>query len=337
VATDKLSLNSSTPTDIVLAHPEEQMAQAKEWATTLIRTIDSNPKFTEMLGKNKYLKVEAWQMIAKFARLSIATTTEPIREKGEIVGYKSIARLVDMITGDDRGAAAEQQCRLDSDVQKGQHTVDKKHTAVMGMAQTRASSRVVRENYAFVALLGGFEPLTAEEITDDMRIAGSSPIVQHAQAQGANIVDVIPNTPANQNIFDQEPSLNSNASYTVSDDSFQCPLHEGEGTTQTKKTSKAGAIFWSHPDNGKWCAANEFNLSTPRPEIASAWAQNLIDEMGHDSNMLSECASKPIKDWLEFMINAKSATMDEEWCVICGIKADVQAEDGAWYCIPHNN
>ena len=109
MATDKLSLNSSTPTDIVLAHPEEQMAQAKEWATTLIRTIDSNPKFTEMLGKNKYLKVEAWQMIAKFARLSIATTTEPIREKGEIVGYKSIARLVDMITGDDRGAAAEQQ------------------------------------------------------------------------------------------------------------------------------------------------------------------------------------------------------------------------------------
>lgn len=335
MVTNKLSLNPNTNTAIVEAHPEEKMAQAKQWADTLIRTIDTTQGFVEMLGKNRYLKVEAWQLIAKFAGLSIATTTQPVIEKGEIVGYKAIARLVDMVTGEDRGAAAEQQCRLDSDVQKGQYTLDKKHTAVMGMAQTRASSRVVRENYAFVALLGGFEPLPADEITDEMRKAGSSPIVQHAQSQGANIVDVIPNTPANENIFDQEPSLNSNVSYTVSDDSFLCPLHDGE--THTKKTSKAGATFWSHPDNGKWCAANEFNQNMPRPEIASAWAQNLIDEMGHDSNMLSECASKPIKDWLEFMVNAKSATMDEEWCQICGIKADVQAEDGAWYCIPHNN
>ena len=329
--TQELSLNTNKA---MAVHPEEKMAQAKEWADTLIRTIDSTKGFTEMLGNNKYLKVEAWQLIAAFAGLSIATTTEPVREKGEIVGYKAIAKLVDIQTGEDRGAAAEQQCRMDSDVQKGQHTVDKKHTAVMGMAQTRASSRVVRENYAFVALLGGFQPLTAEEITDDMRknaSADNSPLVQHAKKQGATVEAVI--------ITPEEPGENSSLNSTsvvttVDDSSFSCPIHPNE--TQSKKTNKAGATFWSHQQDGAWCAANDWNELYPREEIADAWSQMLITAIGDDHQLHLKCAGQPIGVWLQTV--AETLAMDDavEKCIVCGDNAEISAEDGSWYCIEHD-
>lgn len=349
--TNQLSLNSETSTAIVELHPEEKMALHKEWSDTLLRTIETTAGFVEMLGKNKYLKVEAWQMIAGFAGLAVATTTEPVREKGEIVGYKATARLVDIYTGEDRGATAEQQCRMDSDVQKGQYTVDKKHTAVMGMAQTRASSRVIRQKFGFVALLGGFQALTAEEITDEMR-ASSSPVVQHAKAQGATVVDVIPKTPAPVH---EDQSLNSksnggsakttpdssatlqHSSIEVSDEQFLCPLHDGE--MQIKATNnKTGASYWGHKlSPSGYCNANNWDEETPKDEFIEAWSAQLEAELGHDRDIATQCANQPIKVWLQYMVNAKADDSLKEWCVVCGEEADSgEADDGSFYCIEHN-
>ncbi|KKM60012.1 hypothetical protein LCGC14_1546200, partial [marine sediment metagenome] len=46
---------------------------------------------------------------------------------------------------------------------------DAKHKACMSAAQTFATSKAYRMNFSYVAILAGFQPLPAEEVTDDMR------------------------------------------------------------------------------------------------------------------------------------------------------------------------
>lgn len=333
----KLS-NLNSNKNMVVAHPEEKMAQAKEWADTLIRTIDTTQGFTEMLGNNKYLKLEAWQLIAAFAGLSISTSTESLIEEGKFVGYKAIARLVDIKTGEDRGASADMLCRMDAKVQTGQYDQDGKHSAVVSMAQTRAAGKVVRMNYAFVALLGGFQPLTAEEITDEMREKAQvgNTIVQEAQKQGTVITQQTPVTTPDSTVSNS--SLNSNIS--IDDSEFPCPLHNSD--MQIKATNnKTGANYWGHktPD-GKYCNANEWDAETPKPEFINAWQQGLLNQLGNDGELISKCTGQPIAVWLQTIEDILSNDADSNKCYVCGSNADIvnKDEDGIAidaFCLEH--
>jgi len=313
--------------------------QAKEWSESLMHIVDNakdsngKPVMYQYLSGTKFLKVEAWEMIGKFAGVS-AETDEiwELRDKqGNVNGYRVKVILVDKNTGQRVGGGAIMQCGIDENVAKGQHTQGGKESACLSMAQTRATSKAFRMNYSFVAVLGGYSALPQEELTDDMQ-AGGPTLVEYAQQQGAQVIENTPKpvveVPVENNCaamdctsdadYEYEgilycanhvPTPSQESSYEVPqetmiqiDDSiFDCPLHTGE--KHTKKTNKDGGVFWSHQWEGKWCAANEWNENFPKDDIAGAWAAKAEDAKGPQgsSYLYETCTGQPIGKWLSTM------------------------------------
>ena len=152
--------------DIVLSEPTpvEKVAQAREWSTALMDVVNSRGLYTEQNG-NKYLHVEAWELIGAFAGVRAETdSVEPISANDLIVGYQAKVVLVNTADGTRLGGGAIAMCGLDEFVTKGQKTQGAKHNSAMSMAQTRAVSKAFRMNFSYVAVLGGYAPTPAEEM-----------------------------------------------------------------------------------------------------------------------------------------------------------------------------
>ena len=269
--------------------------QAKEWSESLMHIVDNakdsngKPVMYQYLSGTKFLKVEAWEMIGKFAGVS-AETDEiwELRDKqGNVNGYRVKVILVDKNTGQRVGGGAIMQCGIDENVAKGQHTQGGKESACLSMAQTRATSKAFRMNYSFVAVLGGYSALPQEELTDDMQ-AGGPTLVEYAQQQGAQVIE---NTPKP---IVEVPVENNCALMDCNSDT---------GEKHTKKTNKTGGVFWSHQWEGKWCAANEWNEDFPKDDIAGAWAARAEDAKGPQgsSYLYETCTGQPIGKWLSTM------------------------------------
>ena len=153
-------------TDLMLSEltPVEKVAQAKEWSTALMDVVNSRELYTEQNG-NKYLHVEAWELIGAFAGFRAETESiEPISANDQIVGYKAKVVLVSIADGSRLGGGGIAMCGLDEYVTKGQKTQGAKHNAAMSMAQTRAVSKAFRMNFSYVAVLGGYAPTPADEM-----------------------------------------------------------------------------------------------------------------------------------------------------------------------------
>ena len=152
--------------DIVLSEPTpvEKVAQAREWSTALMDVVNSRGLYTEQNG-NKYLHVEAWELIGAFAGVRAETdSVEAISANDLIVGYQAKVVLVNTADGTKLGGGAIAMCGLDEFVTKGQKTQGAKHNSAMSMAQTRAVSKAFRMNFSYVAVLGGYAPTPAEEM-----------------------------------------------------------------------------------------------------------------------------------------------------------------------------
>ena len=152
--------------DIVLSEPTpvEKVAQAREWSTALMDVVNSRGLYTEQNG-NKYLHVEAWELIGAFAGVRAETdSVEAISANDLIVGYQAKVVLVNTADGTRLGGGAIAMCGLDEFVTKGQKTQGAKHNSAMSMAQTRAVSKAFRMNFSYVAVLGGYAPTPAEEM-----------------------------------------------------------------------------------------------------------------------------------------------------------------------------
>ena len=152
--------------DIVLSEPTpaEKVAQAREWSTALMDVVNSRGLYTEQNG-NKYLHVEAWELIGAFAGVRAETdSVEAISANDLIVGYQAKVVLVNTADGTRLGGGAIAMCGMDEFVTKGQKTQGAKHNSAMAMAQTRAVSKAFRMNFSYVAVLGGYAPTPAEEM-----------------------------------------------------------------------------------------------------------------------------------------------------------------------------
>ena len=152
--------------DIVLSEPTpaEKVAQAREWSTALMDVVNSRGLYTEQNG-NKYLHVEAWELIGAFAGVRAETdSVEAISANDLIVGYQAKVVLVNTADGTRLGGGAIAMCGMDEFVTKGQKTQGAKHNSAMSMAQTRAVSKAFRMNFSYVAVLGGYAPTPAEEM-----------------------------------------------------------------------------------------------------------------------------------------------------------------------------
>ena len=163
-------------TDLMLSEltPVEKVAQAKEWSTALMDVVNSRELYTEQNG-NKYLHVEAWELIGAFAGFRAETESiEPISANDQIVGYKAKVVLVSIADGSRLGGGGIAMCGLDEYVTKGQKTQGAKHNAAMSMAQTRAVSKAFRMNFSYVAVLGGYAPTPADEMPPQAIVDTSS-------------------------------------------------------------------------------------------------------------------------------------------------------------------
>jgi len=120
----------------------------------------------QVIGNKKYLQVEAWETIGAFNRIHAETESiTPILKDSKTIGYQAKVQL--WKDGQVVGGAV-MPCYFTENCCKGKEG-DAKHKACMSAAQTFATSKAYRMNFSYVAILAGYQPLPAEEVTDDMK------------------------------------------------------------------------------------------------------------------------------------------------------------------------
>ncbi len=146
------------------ATPAEVVGLATNQATLLMDIVEKT-KCYQNIGGKKYLQVEAWETIGAFNRTHAETESiTPILRDNEIIGYQARVQLWKdgVVVG-----GAIMPCYFTENCCKGKEG-DAKHKACMSAAQTFATSKAYRMNFSYVAILAGFQPLPAEEVTADM-------------------------------------------------------------------------------------------------------------------------------------------------------------------------
>ena len=136
--------------------PAEVLARARDQANALMGVVRQGGLSHNLGGNKDHLSVEAWQFIANMNGCTLVIEScSPVDYDGGGWEARAVVRRHD-------GAilsAAESQCtRSESKWSR------RDGYALRGMAQTRAMSRAGRTAFAFVAVLAGFDPTTAEEM-----------------------------------------------------------------------------------------------------------------------------------------------------------------------------
>ena len=157
--TQELALRGSQS---IALSADDVVQNASHQAKLLMRIVLQTKCYQEISGK-KYLQVEAWETIGAFNRVHAVTEwVNPIMRNGETVGYDAKVNLFN-IEGVMVGAAI-MPCYFTENACKGKEG-DAKDKACKSAAQTFATSKAYRMNYSYVAILAGYEPVPADEMT----------------------------------------------------------------------------------------------------------------------------------------------------------------------------
>lgn len=156
-----------TPADVVKA--------ATEQAKLLMGIVEQTKCFQDISGK-RYLQVEAWETIGAFNRVHAVTKSIlPIGEGSNVLGYMADVELLNS-DGDIVGGAM-MPCFFTENACRGKEG-DAKHKACISAAQTFATSKAYRMNYSYVAILAGYQPTPAEEMSGEDSV-GQTPSQKH--------------------------------------------------------------------------------------------------------------------------------------------------------------
>lgn len=137
--------------------PGKVIEQAHEAAKALQRVLDSKNHKVIVNGE-RYLEYEDWQTLARFYGYTVATgEAEEIWRENKLIGYK--AHAVVYQRGQKTGGA-EASCLRDETNWK-----NKPEFMLKSMSQTRAGAKALRNLLAWVAVLAGYKPTPAEEMT----------------------------------------------------------------------------------------------------------------------------------------------------------------------------
>jgi hypothetical protein len=173
------------PAALTVARPPEIVLQeAKEAATALVELIKSKPDLTVRLNGHDYLKFEAWQTIGKFYGASPKVTETKYIEYGEIKGFEAKAVVIN--SGGLEVSGAEAMCMDDEPNWK-----KKPMFQLKSMAQTRASSKALRNVFAWVVVLAGYKPTPAEEMDGVKGRKDQSSTVQPKRVNGIVLKPVV--------------------------------------------------------------------------------------------------------------------------------------------------
>lgn len=171
--------------------PDQIVAEAKQAADALRRIIDGSDNKPTKFGDKEHLKHEHWEILGHFfGYCTKITSTEPVHfdVDGEMAhGFLATAELLNERTGMVVGRA-EAMC-LDNEEMWGEvseyewqdtYTGDGRKAGreriqvgtkpkplfqLRSMAQTRASAKAFRHKLAWVAVLAGYSPTPAQEMT----------------------------------------------------------------------------------------------------------------------------------------------------------------------------
>jgi len=149
----------------IILSPGEVVEGATIQAKLLMDIVEKTHCF-QVIKDKKYLQVEAWETIGAFNRTHAETESiTPILRDNETIGYQAHVQLWKdgVIVG-----GAIMPCYFTENCCKGKEG-DAKHKACMSAAQTFATSKAYRMNFSYVAILAGYQPLPAEEVTEDMK------------------------------------------------------------------------------------------------------------------------------------------------------------------------
>jgi len=162
--------------------PEAQLEMAVRAAKALA-TVIAQKKKPVIINGEQYLEFEDWQTLGQFDGVVVRTgDAEPVEING-VQGAKAKAYLHNKHTGELIGGA-EAYCMRDEEkwgtrpkyewqgegsnrkrVKVGEEIVPWFQLA--SMAQTRAGSKALRNKEAWIAVLAGYKPTPAEEMTEN--------------------------------------------------------------------------------------------------------------------------------------------------------------------------
>lgn len=138
--------------------PKGIVARATNVANALADVVNKRKLFA-VIQQRKYVTIEGWELLGSMMGVFPRTVwTRKLEENG---GFEARVEAVVAATGMVIGAA-EQQCSRSEKTWK-----DRDDYALRGMAQTRATSRALRQPLGFVLKLAGFEAVGAEEMPKD--------------------------------------------------------------------------------------------------------------------------------------------------------------------------
>ena len=142
-----------------LESPKALLKRSKEVAKTVKLFIRQNRSMQLTIEGKKYPRAEVWQFAAACFGVTpmVTRTEEVISEKGEELGFVSIAHAVNsagrIVSG------AEAACMYSEPDWQGKPSFQ-----LRAMAQTRSTSRVLRHIFAYVMVMAGLCPTPAEEM-----------------------------------------------------------------------------------------------------------------------------------------------------------------------------
>lgn len=143
--------------------PEIVLEEARAAATALKQVIDSKPKKVTFNGET-YLENEDWLTVARFYGVTSRIRSTKFVEFGEgdnkVVGFEAIAEAYS-VNSTDVISMAESMCLSDE-----RNWQNKPLFQLRSMAQTRASSRVLRQVFGWVVVLAGYKATPAEEMIE---------------------------------------------------------------------------------------------------------------------------------------------------------------------------
>ena len=145
----------------VVENPQSVVNNAVKVAKILKNVVDkSKKKSIIVVNNNEYLMFPAWQTLSQFYGFSAQTewTKRLKTEEGKFVGYEAKAVLINLRTGQTY-PGAEASCLVTEP-----NWIGKQEFTLKSMAQTRACSKTLANQFRWVATLAGFEGTPAEEM-----------------------------------------------------------------------------------------------------------------------------------------------------------------------------
>jgi hypothetical protein len=145
--------------------PDVVLGEAKRAAESLKAIIAKKPKPVIIAGR-QFLEFEDWAMIAKFYGVVAKVVDSKYVEYGTSKGFESVAVAFHIHSGQEISRAVG-MCMSDEEITQGKTRADWSLQRLRSFSQTRACSKCLKQVFSWVAVLGGYAPQPAEEMTHE--------------------------------------------------------------------------------------------------------------------------------------------------------------------------